>query len=103
MVHTDFPYELFKSSAFDRWFKGLKDIRARARIAIRLDRLARGNSGDSKRVGPSVGELRIDYGPGYRVYFTQRGPVIVLLCGGDKRTQAADIRRAIAIAKEWWN
>jgi putative addiction module killer protein len=94
--------ELIKSGTFDRWLQGLKDLNARSRVIARLDRLAAGNSGDVKPVGSSVSELRIDYGPGYRVYFTQRGPVIVLLlCGGDKRTQATDIKRAIAIAKEW--
>ena len=103
MVHTTLPYELLKSATFDRWLSALKDLRARARIAARLDRLALGNSGDSKSIGSGVSELRIDYGPGYRVYFTQRGSLIVLLCGGDKRTQVADIRRAIAIAKEWRN
>lgn len=81
---------------------GLRDIHARGRIAARLDRLAMGNPGDVKPVGSGVSELRIDCGPGYRVYFMQRGSVmIVLLCGGDKRTQAADIKRAIAIAKDW--
>lgn len=94
--------ELIKSATFDRWLTGLKDSRARARIATRLDRLALGNPGDVKPVGSGVSELRIDYGPGYRVYFMQRGPVvIVLLCGGDKRTQSTDIKRAIAIAKDW--
>jgi len=94
--------ELVKSATFDRWLSGLKDSRARARIAARLDRLALGNPGDVKPVGDGVSELRIDYGPGYRVYFMQRGPVvIVLLCGGDKRMQSTDIKRAIAIAKDW--
>jgi len=94
--------ELIKSATFDRWLTGLKDSRARARIATRLDRLALGNPGDVKAVGSGVSELRIDYGPGYRVYFMQRGPVvIVLLCGGDKRTQSTDIKRAIAIAEDW--
>ena len=95
-------YEIIKSATFDRWLNGLRDVRARARIMARIDRLALGSPGDVKPVGSGVSELRIDYGPGYRVYFTQRGPiVIVLLCGGDKRTRSADIRRAIAIAKEW--
>lgn len=94
--------ELIKSATFDKWLASLKDLQARARIAARLDRLSLGNPGDVRPVGSGVSELRIDYGPGYRVYFTQRGPVIVvLLCGGDKRTQATDIKRAIAIAKEW--
>ena len=73
-----------------------------ARIAVRIDRLALGNPGDVKPVGSGVSEMRIDYGPGYRVYFIQRGAmVIVILCGGDKRTQAADIKRAIKIAADW--
>lgn len=79
--------ELIKIRTFDRWLRDLKDLNARSRIIARLDRLALGNPGDVKAVGSGVSELRIDYGPGYRVYFTQRGPVIVLLlCGGDKRT-----------------
>ncbi len=93
--------ELIKTRTFDRWLLDVKDLSARSRILARLDRLALGNPGDVKPVGSGVSELRIDYGPGYRVYFTQRGPVIVLLlCGGDKRTQAGDIKRAIAIVKE---
>jgi len=104
MVHTTSRYEIFKSETFDRWLSGLKDLNARSRIVTRLDRLALGNPGDSKSVGSGISELRIDYGPGYRVYFMHRGAtVIVLLCGGDKRNQAADIRRAIAIATEWKN
>ena len=78
----------------------LQESRARARIAIRIDRLASGNPGDMRSVGSGVSELRIDYGPGYRVYFTFRGlQVVVLLCGGDKRTQSRDIRQAIEIAQ----
>ena len=73
-----------------------------ARIAARIDRLALGNPGDVKPVGSGISELRIDYGPGYRVYFVQRGSaVVVILCGGDKKTQAADIKRAINIAADW--
>jgi len=73
-----------------------------ARIAARIDRLALGNPGDVKPVGSGISEMRIDYGPGYRVYFMQRGSaVIVILCGGDKRTQAADIARAIKLAADW--
>jgi putative addiction module killer protein len=69
---------------------------------VRIDRLSLGNPGDVKPVGSGVSEMRIDYGPGYRVYFTQRGPIIILiLCGGDKRTQTADIKRAIEIAGKW--
>ena len=73
-----------------------------ARIAARIDRLTLGNPGDVKPVGSGISEMRIDYGPGYRVYFVQRGStVVVILCGGDKRTQAADIKRAIKIAADW--
>jgi putative addiction module killer protein len=94
--------EILKSATFDAWFSGLKDRQAKARIAARIDRLSLGNAGDVKSVGSGVSEIRIDYGPGYRVYFTQRGPVIiVILCGGEKRTQAADIKRAIRIAAKW--
>ena len=73
-----------------------------ARIAVRIDRLALGNPGDVKPVGSGISEMRIDYGPGYRVYFMQLGlAVVVILCGGDKKTQAADIKRAIKIAADW--
>ena len=95
-------FEIIKSETFERWLLSLKDRMARIRIQVRIDRLADGNPGDSKPVRDAISELRIDHGPGYRVYFTRRGPlVIVLLAGGDKRTQDADIERAIAIAKEW--
>jgi putative addiction module killer protein len=94
--------EIFRSETFDRWLRELRDIRARARIEARILRLSRGNPGDVKPVGSGVSEMRIDYGPGYRVYFTRRGPLVVLLlCGGDKRTQTADIKRAIKIAEDW--
>ncbi len=94
--------ELIRSATFDRWLTGLRDRRALARIAARLDRLAAGNPGDVQPVGEGVSELRIDYGPGYRVYFTRRGPVLViLLCGGDKSSQDRDIRQAKALAEEW--
>lgn len=80
---------------FDAWFDGLKDRSAKRRIQARVDRLAMGNRGDWKLVGSPVMEMRIDHGPGYRVYFVQRGEVlVVLLCGGDKSTQGADIRAA---------
>lgn len=94
--------ELIKSSTFDRWMNSLRDVRAAARIQLRLDRLALGNPGDVKTVGDGVSEMRIDYGPGYRVYFMQRGRlVVILLCGGDKSTQSKDILRSKAIAAEW--
>lgn len=93
---------ILKSTTFDTWMKGLADHRAKARIEARIRRLSLGNPGDAKPVGSGVSEMRIDYGPGYRVYYLQRGEVlVVLLCGGDKRTQDADIRRALAIAAQW--
>jgi putative addiction module killer protein len=102
MDYTRQMREILKSATFDAWFSNLRDRQAKARIAARIDRLAFGNPGDVKPVGSGVSEMRIDYGPGYRVYFTQRGPIIiVILCGGDKRTPAADIRRAIEIAGKW--
>lgn len=94
--------EIYRSETFDRWLRKLRDVRARARIEARVLRLSQGNAGDAKPVGAGISEMRIDYGPGYRVYFTKRGPlVILLLCGGDKRTQDADIARAIEIAADW--
>lgn len=94
--------ELIKSSTFDRWLRDLRDERATARILARLDRLAVGNPGDVKPIGEGISEMRIDYGPGYRVYFLQHGPLlIILLCGGDKSTQDRDIARAKALAAQW--
>ena len=91
-----------KTATFLNWLRDLRDIRAMARIQVRIDRLALGNPGDVKPVGEGVSELRVDYGPGYRIYFAQHGKVlIVLLCGGDKRTQNADIENAKKLAKEW--
>lgn len=88
-----------KTDTFLDWFDGLRDQRARARIAKRLDRLIEGNPGDVKAVGEGVSELRIDYGPGYRVYYVERKSVlIILLCGGDKSTQDRDIKRAQTMA-----
>lgn len=93
--------EIRKTAVFARWLDGLRDLRARARVQVRIERLASGNRGDARTVGKGVGELRIDYGPGYRVYFTNRGAtVVILLAGGDKRTQAADIRTAIRLAQD---
>ena len=94
--------ELKQTDTFRKWRTKLKDERARALIASRLDRLAFGNAGDVKPVGRGVSELRIDHGPGYRVYFQRRGKtIIVLLCGGDKRTQDRDIQTAKRLAMEW--
>ncbi|MBL8575925.1 MAG: type II toxin-antitoxin system RelE/ParE family toxin [Mesorhizobium sp.] len=93
--------EVRKTAAFLSWVSGLRDFGARARIAARLDRLSLGNFGDAKSVGDGVSELRIDYGPGYRLYFTKRGPtVVILLCGGDKSSQRKDIAKAKELAKE---
>jgi putative addiction module killer protein len=95
-------FEIIKSESFECWLLGLKDRRTRLRVLVRIDRLADGNPGDSKPVREGVSELRIDHGPGYRVYFARRGPlVIVLLVGGDKRTQDTDIGRAIELLKNW--
>lgn len=94
--------EVVKSETFERWLVGLKDKIAASRIQARIRRLSQGNPGDVRSVRQGVNEMRIDHGPGYRVYFIYRGPVvIVLLAGGDKRTQDADIERAIEIAKDW--
>ena len=88
-------YTVLQSGAFKEWVSGLKDARARARVAARVRRVELGNFGDSKSVGAGVSEMRIDHGPGYRLYFTVRDQsLILLLCGGDKRTQVSDIRRA---------
>jgi putative addiction module killer protein len=94
--------EVRQSPAFTAWFKGLRDRQARARIAARLARLQSGHLGDVAPVGEGVSELRIFHGPGYRVYFVQRGAALaILLCGGDKRSQDADIAEAKRLAKEY--
>lgn len=93
--------EVRQSEVFASWLGDLADEHARAKIAVRIRRLSLGNFGDVKPVGEGVSELRIDYGPGYRLYFVRRGlAVIVLLCGGDKRTQANDIKAAKAMAQQ---
>jgi putative addiction module killer protein len=92
--------EIRKTETFAKWIDGLRDIRARARILVRIERLSLGNPGDVKPVGEGVSELRIAYGPGYRVYFKDVGQtVVVLLAGGDKRTQAKDIKSALRLAQ----
>ena len=92
--------EIRKTDIYAKWLDGLRDIRARARILVRVERLAAGNPGNVKAVGEGVSELQIDYGPGYRVYFTQHGQeVVILLAGGDKRTQAKDIKTALRLAQ----
>jgi len=94
--------EIFRSAEFDHWLDHLSDRRGKFVIAARIDRLAAGNSGDWKSIGDGVFEMRIDFGPGYRVYFARRGSVVVLLlCGGDKSTQDRDIKQAKRIAAEW--
>jgi putative addiction module killer protein len=91
--------EVRQTESFVRWLTGLRDRRARARIQARVDRLALGNPGDVKPVGSGISEMRIDYGPGYRVYFVERGTaVVILLAGGDKRTQGRDIAAARELA-----
>jgi putative addiction module killer protein len=93
--------QIQQTETYAKWFAGLRDRVARARIDIRIRRLSLGNAGDAKPVGEGVSELRVDHGPGYRVYFIQRGEVvIVLLAGGDRSTQDKDIRTAKALAKD---
>ena len=94
--------ELVKSATFDRWLVTLKDRHAKARIEARIRRMSLGNTGDAKPVGEGISEMRIDHGPGYRVYFMRRGPLlIVLVCGGDKSTQEQDIVQAKTLARQW--
>jgi putative addiction module killer protein len=94
--------ELKQTDTFRKWRTKLKDEKVRALIASRLDRLAFGHAGDVEPVGQGISELRIHYGPGYRIYFQKRGKtIIVLLCGGDKSTQAKDIKAAKRLAEEW--
>lgn len=90
---------LRQTEAFTEWLRQLRDERARARINVRLRRLSEGNAGQVRSVGGGVSELKIDYGPGYRVYFTRRGlEIVVLLCGGDKGSQSRDIEAAKKLA-----
>ena len=93
--------EIHKTETFVRWLDGLRDIQARARVQARIERLAIGNPGDVQPVGEGVSELRINYGPGYWVYYKKRGREwVILLAGGDKSTQARDIKAAIQLARE---
>ena len=93
--------EVRQTVTYAEWFSGLRDRTAKTRIDIRIRRLSLGNAGDVKPVGEGVSELRVDYGPGYRVYFIQKGNVyVVLLAGGDKSTQDRDIREAKAQARD---
>ncbi len=93
--------EVRQTEAFAAWLRNLPDRQARARVQVRLDRLRLGLSGDTRPVGEGVSELRIDYGPGYRVYHVRRGrELVILLAGGDKRTQERDIRKAIQLSRD---
>ena len=92
--------QIRKTETYAQWIDNLRDLQARARVQVRIERLAAGNPGDVRAVGEGVSELRIDYGPGYRVYFTKRGrEVMILLAGGDKTTQSADIKVALRLAR----
>jgi len=92
--------EIRKTDVFATWLDGLRDLRARARIQARIERLAMGNPGDVRPVGEGVSELRLAYGPGYRVYYKKRGRrLIILLAGGDKGSQAKDIKAALRLAR----
>ena len=94
-------WQIGSTPVFDAWLRKLRDRTARAVIARRIDRVAEGNLGDVKSLGDGISEMRVDHGPGYRVYFTRRGDVlIVLLCGGDKGSQTRDIARARTLAQE---
>lgn len=96
--------EIVQSDTFKTWLINLKDRQAKARVLMRLDRIALGDFGDIKPVRAGIQEIRIDYAQGYRLYFIRQGQTtIVLLAGGDKSTQNADIERAIALAKHWSN
>ena len=96
--------EVRQTGVFSDWLRKLRDEKARSRILIRVRRLSLGNFGDVKPVGNGVSELRIDYGPGYRVYLQQSGSeLVLLLAGGSKKTQSTDIAKAKKLAKEWAN
>lgn len=91
-------YDTIRTVEYRKWYKRLSDVKTRARIDVRIQRLAMGHAGDAKAIDANVKELRFHFGPGYRVYFTERcGEIVILLAGGDKSTQADDIRKAIAL------
>ncbi len=93
--------EVRQTEIFAKWLRGLRDRFARVRIQMRIDRLEMGNAGDVQPIGQGVSEMRVDYGPGYRVYFIQRGSeLIILLAGGDKKSQTRDIQKALKLAEE---
>ena len=92
--------EIRKTEVFGRWLDGLRDVRARARVQVRIERLGAGNPGNVRPVGEGVSEMRIDYGAGYRIYFKKIGrETVILLAGGDKRTQSSDIKTALRLAR----
>lgn len=95
------PYQVLQTETFIAWHRGLRDLRAKVAVARRLERIESGTLGDVKPLGGTLSELRVDVGPGYRLYFTTRKRVVViLLCAGDKRTQNADIKLARQLAQE---
>ena len=94
-------YKVLHTDVFLDWFESLKDRKTIQRISDRLDRVQNGNFGDCKSVASSLYELRFDFGAGYRIYFTKKeGTIILLLCGGDKSTQKADIKKAVSLLSE---
>ena len=102
MDYTKSMFEIRKSDTYEQWFRKLKDRQAQARIDARIRRIEiTGNFGDVKPVGEGISELRIDYGPGYRIYFARQGQaLVILLAGGDKGTQDRDIKKALKLARE---
>lgn len=101
-VYDSRMFEIIKTDTFDAWLRGLRDRQVVARINARLRHASAGNLGDVAPVGDGVSEMRLFYGPGYRLYFIRRGvALVVLLCGGDKTTQARDIARAKALSNDW--
>ena len=93
--------EVIESATFKRWFRGLRDRNAVARINARLRNVSLGNVGDAKPVGGGIFEMRVHHGPGYRLYFLREGTTVVVLCGGDKGSQQRDVERAGQVAKDW--
>ena len=101
MVYSASKFDVERTDAFDGWLKGLRDLKGRAKIQARIDRLANGNAGDVGPIGQGLSELRIDFGPDYRVYYARTGKRhYLLLCGGDKESQDADIKNARAMWRE---
>ena len=98
--YNEVMIKIRKTEVYAKWLNDLRDVRGRARILVRIERLASGNPGDVKPVGEGISELRIDYGPGYRVYYKKHGQeVVILLAGGDKSTQTRDIKTALNLAR----